>query len=179
MKPQQQGNLRTVSITVVSRYHSTHSALGANSHHAVPWCDAAVYRTDVLSLLLCVCCSFNIWMFSSRYENTKWLILCLGSAAWARYWQTGNPWTALTLILFCDSYFNWFSNISVLSCIRKRTIDVLYCWQSTLIGFIFFILQTHCLMKWLKLFEMQKCLGVVFYTDVYIETNHCNNCNSF
>lgn len=138
MKPQQQGNLRTVSITVVSRYHSTHSALGANSHHAVPWCDAAVYRTDVLSLLLCVCRSFNIWMFSSRYENTKWLILCLGSAAWARYWQTGNPWTALTLILFCDSYFNWFSNISVLSCIRKRTIDVLYCWQSTLIGFIFF-----------------------------------------
>lgn len=140
---------------------------------------ADVYRTNVLSLLLCVCRSFNIWMFSSCCENTKWLMLCLGSAAWARYWQTGNPWTVLTPILLCDSYFNWLSDISVLPFIRTCTAGMLYCWQSTLIGFIFVIPQTHCLMKWFKLFETRKCFGVVFYTDVYIETNHCNNCNSF
>lgn len=85
IKPQQQGNSELIpfqlSSTVVSRYNSTYDALSADSWHAVPCYNSREYRTNFLSLLLCVCHSFNIWMFSSHCRNTKQLILYLGSTA--------------------------------------------------------------------------------------------------
>lgn len=56
---------------------------------------------------------------------------------------------------------------------------MLYCWQSTLIWIFFYNSANALFDEVVKIVRNAKVFWVVFYTDVYIETNHCNNCNSF